>query len=108
VSWLYDKLNEAWLNSSERGNDPMNEPLQASEETIFDPLMLLDDDIETLDNDGITLEPIDEIDDPDNADDADDEDKKIGVRKKPSPTRRQISLRKYHLFNEIRNSSSAS
>lgn len=85
VSWLSDKLSEAWLNSSERGNDPMNEPLQASEETIFDPLMLLDDDIETLDNDGITLEPIDEIDDPDNADDADDEDKKIGVRKKTFP-----------------------
>ena len=73
----------------------MNEQLQASEENVFDPLMLLDDLADTLDNDGITLEPIDEIDGIDGTADADDENKKISARKKP------LSHQKTDLSQEI-------
>ena len=60
----------------------MNEPLQTLEENTFDPLTLLDDLIETLGNDGVAVEPMDEFDD---IDDTDDEDKKTRARKKLLP-----------------------
>ena len=62
----------------------MNEPLQAIEENTFDPLTLLDDLIETLDDHSIAIESIDGIDEIDDIEDSGDEGKKISARKKPT------------------------
>ena len=43
----------------------MNDPLQVSEETTFDPLTLVDDLIDTMDDDVIDLESIENIDEND-------------------------------------------
>ena len=60
----------------------MNEPLQTLEENTFDPLTLLDDLIETLDNDDIAIEPVGDFDD---IDDTGDEGNKTRARQKPLP-----------------------